>query len=96
MRNEQFYIPKHLDDPVRWLFWTMDEAALLLSGFVFGVVFNHILITALIGCALMLLLKKLKGREGHTFLLRLAYWHLPLSRRAFKATPPSYIREYVG
>jgi conjugal transfer pilus assembly protein TraL len=96
MNNDKYYIPKHLNDPPRWLFWTMDEATILISGFALGVLFNHILIAGVLGIALMLLLKKLKGKEGNSFLLNRAYWYFPLCKQAFKITPPSYIKEYIG
>lgn len=95
MNEEKYYIPKHLDEPPRWLFWTLDEAcALLLPVILNLMVFNHLIVGLGIGISMMLLLRKLKGAQGHYFLMNLIYWHLPVSH--FQVTPPSYIREYLG
>ena len=34
-------IPRRLDDPERWLFWTLDEAAALMGPAVLGLAANH-------------------------------------------------------
>jgi conjugal transfer pilus assembly protein TraL len=97
MKDSQFYIPKHLDEPPRWLFWTLDEASCLIAPPLMGlIIFDHLLMGFLLGFVLMLFIKKMKGREGHHFLLSLAYWYLPKVEKHFKALPPSYIREYLG
>lgn len=97
MLDEKYCVPTHLDDPPRWLFWTIDEAAALLAPLVLGILlFNQTLFGFMTGIIAMVLVKKLKGSEGHNYLLRLVYWHLPSQLLNLKDTPPSYIREYLG
>ena len=37
---ERYTIPSRLDDPERWLFWTMDEAAVLMGPAMLGLAAN--------------------------------------------------------
>jgi len=94
MLDEKYYIPKHLDDPPRFLLWTMDEAIVLMAPFMLGIIFSHVLLALMVGASLLLGMKKIKGNEGPNFLFNVMYWYLPL--RHFKRTPPSFIREFVG
>lgn len=97
MDESKYQIPKHLDDPPRWLFWTIDEAAALLAPFILGIlIFNQTLLGFMTGIITMILLKRLKGNEGSNYLLRLVYWYLPSELLNLKATPSSHIRHYIG
>ncbi len=93
---DKYYIPQHLDMPFKIILWTWDEVTVFLAPFaVLFFSFNAPL--SGVGCGVMLvaLLKKVKGEEGHYFLAHLAYWHLP-PFVMYKATPQSYIRQYLG
>jgi len=94
MNNQKFYIPKHLDDPPRFLLWTMDEAIILLAPFMLGILFSHILIGIVIGLCMLFAIKKLKGIEGQNILFNMVYWYLPIYH--LKRTPPSCVREFIG
>jgi conjugal transfer pilus assembly protein TraL len=97
MNNDHYYIPKYLDEPPRWLFWTMDEAIVLIAPLLLGlIVFNRLILGFVLGVILMVILKKLKGSRGPHFLLSHFYWYFPFNDKYLKATPPSYIREYLG
>ena len=38
---DKYVIPSRLDDPERWLFWTLDEAAALLGPAVLGLAYSE-------------------------------------------------------
>lgn len=44
MNFEEFYIPKYLDAPAKWLFWTLDEAIILILPIMLGMGCNHMFI----------------------------------------------------
>ena len=58
-------IPSRLDDPERWLFWTLDEAAALLGPALLGLAANAFLTGLLVGLAGWALLRRAKrGGRG--------------------------------
>jgi len=90
------HIPQYLDEPMRLILWTLDEAAaFFVPFFILLWVFNQTVLGVIIGTALVLVLKRLKGEQGHYFIYSLMYWHLPAVVR-FKSTPPSHYREFLG
>ena len=62
-------IPSRLDDPERWLFWTLDEAAALLGPAVLGLAANAFVTGLLSGLAGWALLRRAKrgGGVGRVF-----------------------------
>ena len=56
-------IPRRLDDPERWLFWTLDEAAALLGPAVLGLAANQFVTGLVAGAASWLLLRRVKPRR---------------------------------
>ena len=60
-------IPSRLDDPERWLFWTLDEAAALLGPAVLGLAANAFVTGLLAGLGAWALLRRAKRgrRRGH-------------------------------
>lgn len=97
MRDQDKYcIPKAIDEPFRVYLLTVDELLLLVMPIVlFGFVLHQMVLGFIVGVSSLFLIKKFKGEQGHFYLVHLAYWHLP-NVVWFKATPPSYIREYLG
>lgn len=92
----KYHIPQHLDIPFKIMIWTADE--LLVFVVPLGIIlwiFNAPLMGIAIGSGFMMLLKKIKGEEGHHFLLYLTYWYLPPVVH-YKVIPPSYCREIIG
>ena len=63
---ERFAIPARLDDPKRWLFWTMDEAAVLIGPALLGLAANAFVMGLAIGGGGWLALRRIKrgGRAG--------------------------------
>lgn len=96
MEADQFWIPQYLDEPERILFFTLDEAMILFSPFVLGIVMEHLLIGLLLGIAGLYSYRKLKGTHGKSVMLYAKYWYLPASMSRMIFTPPSHIRFYQG
>lgn len=93
---DRYYMPKTLDEPFRIYILTIDELLLLvLPIVVIGFVFHQMVVGFVLGIGGLTLIKKFKGEQGHYYLFHLAYWHLP-EMIQFYATPPSYIRDYLG
>ena len=89
-------IPRRLDDPERWLFWTMDEAAALLGPAVLGLAANAFVTGLVAGASGWLLLRRVKRGGGANIALYALYWFLPGFVLGLKATPPSHVRRLVG
>ena len=95
--EEAFYIPRHVDDPERWLFWTWDEAlALILPIALISVGMGQFLLGIASAAVWFYGLRRLKGSEQPNIVIYMAYWFFPHWLLRFKGTPPSYIREYVA
>lgn len=93
---DKYYLPKTLDEPFRIYILTIDELLILvLPVMIIGFIFSQMFIGFILGIGGLALIKKFKGEQGHYYLLHLAYWYLPEIVK-FKATPPSYIRNYLG
>ena len=89
-------IPRRLDDPERWLFWTLDEAAALLGPAVLGLAANRFVVGLVAGVGAWMLLRRAKRGGGTNIALYALYWFLPGFVLNLKATPPSHVRRYVG
>lgn len=93
---DKYYIPRYLDEPLKIVFLTIDEIIALVVPILSGLfLFNAPVIGLILGSGLVLLLKTIKGNEGHYFIYHLAYWHLPQIIK-FRSTPPSHVREILG
>ena len=53
-------IPRRLDDPERWLFWTVDEAAALMGPALLGLAANQFVPGLIAGIGGWLLLRRVK------------------------------------
>ncbi len=93
---ERFAIPSRLDDPERWLFWTMDEAAVLIGPAVLGLAGNAFVMGLAIGAGAWLVLRRIKrgGRAG--LLMQAAYWFLPGEVLRLQGAPASHRRRFAG
>lgn len=94
--NGPTVIPRYLDEPERVLFWTMDELLILLVPIFVGIACDFAALGLFVGIAGVALYSRLKARIGEHFFSGVLYWYLPPWLSRFKATPPSYIREYIG
>lgn len=96
MAQDKYVIPAHLDDPELIGLWTLDEFLAMVIPFAWGILSQHIFIgIALAGAGWWGLRKAKAGRTG-SWLLHLAYWHLPAGLTGLRATPPSYLRLMAG
>ena len=91
-----YRIPQTLDEPIKFMLWTIDELAAFLAPFlILMLVFNSPVWGMITGSAALFGIKKIKGEQGHYFMYHLVYWHAPLCLK-LKATPSSYWREFIG
>ena len=86
----------HLDDPLRILNWTLDEAASLMLPVFVGLGFERPLLGLMASGACFYALRRLKKKAGPHTLRHGLYWYLPHTSRKLPKTPPSFIREYVA
>ncbi len=89
-------IPRRLDDPERWLFWTLDEAAALMGPAVLGLAANHFVPGLVAGALGWLALRRAKRGGGANFALHALYWFLPGFALGLKAAPASCMRRFAG
>lgn len=92
---DKYYIPKHLDAPVKILFFTLDEFILSVVPCLFFIFIGMPLLGIMFFVGALIGIKKLKGEQGISYLKALAYWHLP-AFTVFYVTPPSNQRFYLG
>lgn len=93
---DQHIILHHLDDPLRFLYWTLDEAVAIMGPAFFGLAVEHPLIGLIGSGACTWALTTVKKRFGLACLKHALYWYLPKSNNNLPHLPPSYIREYIG
>lgn len=91
---EAYVIPRRLDEPERWMFWTVDEALIMMAPLILGMMAGHLAAGAGIGIGGFLALRRAKGNGQANLGLYALYWFLP-GVFGFKATPPSCVRRYV-
>lgn len=89
-------IPSRLDDPERWLFWTLDEAAALLGPALLGLAANAFLTGLLAGLAGWALLRRAKRGGGADVAVCALYWFLPGFALRLKGALPSHLRRFIG
>ncbi len=89
-------IPSRLDDPERWLFWTLDEAAALLGPALLGLAANAFLTGLLTGLAGWALLRRAKRGGGADVAICALYWFLPGFALGFRGAPASHLRRFIG
>jgi len=94
--TDKYVIPTHLDDPELIGFWTIDEFIAMVAPFTWGILSQHVLIGILIAFGFWWGLKKAKAGRAGSWLLHLAYWHLPGDFVGMRATPPSFLRLMAG
>ena len=86
----------HLDAPTRFLFFTLDEAAVCVGCFLTGVLTGHQLLGFIASIICAFLLRKLKGTEKNCSMKQIFYWFFPTNKRALKVNVPSYVRKFKG
>lgn len=93
---EAHRIYQRLDDPIRILYWTVDEALLLFLPPIIGVVVDYALSCLILGIGGFFLIRKIKKKFGGGTLKHMMYWYFPHNFMKLPKTPPSFIRHYLG
>jgi conjugal transfer pilus assembly protein TraL len=96
MSSEKFFIPKHLDDAPRFLFWSIDEAMSAIVPLGFGLILGLKILTPIIAILSFKGWKKLKGSEGSGVLRAMVYWHYPRSVIGLKSLPDSSAKIFIA
>lgn len=93
---DQHLILHHLDDPLRLLKWTLDEAVMILAPTFFGIAIDHPFLGLFCAGSSYWALTHVKKRFGLSTLKHALYWYFPKNSKKLSHIPPSYIREYLG
>ena len=93
---QQHLILQHLDAPIRILYWTIDEACLIIGCPLLGMMFDQFVIGVGLATLGFKVTRYSKRYFGGGTLKHAAYWYLPHQKTHLKRTPPSFIREYIG
>jgi conjugal transfer pilus assembly protein TraL len=94
--SDKYLIPRRLDDPELIGLWTLDEFIALVVPFAWGILTQHLLTGLVLSLGGWFVLRKAKAGRATSWLLHLAYWHLPPGFTGLKRTPPSYCRLLAG
>jgi conjugal transfer pilus assembly protein TraL len=93
---DRYVIPGKLDEPERIGLWTMDEFIAMAGPFVIGILAQHILFGIMFGTLGWWVLRKAKAGRAGSWLLHMAYWHLPPGVTGVRTVPPSHLRLMAG
>lgn len=90
-------LPRYLDEPERFLCWTVDEAIVMVLPMVLGLLW-HVSGTGLfLGFMAFFAYQHIKNRtEGFFTLYGFCYWHLPNGLTPWRLLAPSWVREVIG
>jgi type IV conjugative transfer system protein TraL len=94
--SQDYYLLNHLDDPMRFLFFTIDEFLAIGVPLFVGICVNEMIWGAIIGLGLYQILKFIKRTFKGASLRQLAYWFLPTNKKTLKILVPSNLREFLG
>jgi type IV conjugative transfer system protein TraL len=95
MREGEGYIPKNLDNVVRWAFWDIYQGVLFLTFVGIGAIVHQLFLSIILGSVLAWAYGKIASGNPKGFLLRFLYWYFPFSG-GFKSIPESYKRNFLG
>lgn len=97
MENQRKYkTPQYLSEPYRLIIFTVDELVLAVAIiYILGFCCGFMMFSLVLTIVLVAVMKRVKGNEGPYFYVHILYWYFSISSR-LKATPPSWIREFLG
>jgi conjugal transfer pilus assembly protein TraL len=96
MDELMYYVPRHLDDPAKLLWWDLDEFMTAIAGLAVGMTAGSLLLSLVCPIAGVMTLSRIKAGGGQGYLKRLFYWYCGGGLLGLQRTPPSHIREYIG
>ncbi|MDX8401650.1 MAG: type IV conjugative transfer system protein TraL [Mariprofundaceae bacterium] len=88
-------MPRHLDDPEKFLWWDFDQALIVVAIIGFSIVVNMVIAGAILGVIAGMAIGRLKSGRGRGYLVHTAYWYLPMDL-GLKRTPPSHVTRFIG
>lgn len=95
--DDKYIILKTLDNPPRFLFWTLDVVVLLFIFFALGVTIHFSMF--ILALPVKIVYSKLKRKFPKSLMKHKLYWSMPHSvfvrSGKFKNIPPSYIQEVL-
>ncbi|WP_068470645.1 type IV conjugative transfer system protein TraL [Parachlamydia sp. C2] len=98
MNAQRHYIFKTLDNPMRVVFWSIDEFLIMVIPLFIGFILANVLIL-LSGIVLKFFYAKLKKKNSNQSFKHLLYWYLPthnLKKQGIvKNFPDSHVREFL-
>ncbi len=83
-------INRHIDDPMVFFFWEMDEVVVIASTIFIGIMVNMLFSLGIVGIICSYILKKIKKGSSEGVMIHFLYWH---GFMHLKKCPRSYIRE---
>lgn len=97
MSDKSYYIPKHLDDPPKALWFDADEVIVFATICFPGILLKSFMIfVVFLGLSLYITYQYTKIKSGKIkgFLIHFIYWTLGMLK--LKRVPRSYVREISG
>jgi conjugal transfer pilus assembly protein TraL len=89
-------IPRRIDDKPKFLWWDMDQAMIVMSFLMGGIMLNAVGSGLVLGIFVGVAFSKARSGKHQAFALHLMYWYLPSYAMKFKTLPPSHQTEYIG
>lgn len=86
-------IPRHIDDPLHVLFWSIDEVAPIGLGLVIGMFIGSPLLLAGIGWVFSTFYRRFRDAKPDGFALHFLYWQGLMPARG-KTAPNPFIRSF--
>lgn len=92
----KYGIPRTLDDAAKFLWWDIDQALLVFTFIVLGMLVDSMMGGIITGILMGWSYGKMKSGKHKAFAIHAMYWYLPSEFMSFKRTPPSHHREFIG
>jgi type IV conjugative transfer system protein TraL len=90
-------LPRYLDEPERFLCWTVDEVVVMFLPMVLGLIWHVSGIGLLVGFMAFAVYQLVKNRtQGFLMLYGFCYWHVPHGLTPWRLLAPSWVREIIG
>ncbi|MBV7300266.1 type IV conjugative transfer system protein TraL [Enterovibrio paralichthyis] len=92
---EQYLVPERLDEPYRFMIFTVEEAVMVFAPTMIGYTFDLWLQGLFLGLCLFFGLRKI--RQGNDdYLIYSKYWIFPNVTSGMRYTPRSYLRTFYS